>query len=148
MTQGEARCRMRRRARPYASGQLNLSIPPLQRTLAVEVNPDQAELEPGGETTLDLLVKDAGGQPVADAELAVVVVDEAMLALTNYQLADPLEHLLHRPRRRSAERLRRAPASCWPTRRRWRNGAAPGAQRAQARETGRCEAPMAAMRRG
>ncbi len=74
----------------YASGQLNLSIPPLQRTLNVAVTPDSSKLEPGGETTLTVVVKDASGQPVADAELAVVVVDEAILALTNYQLTDPL----------------------------------------------------------
>ena len=36
------------------------------------------------------MVKDANGLPVPDAELAVVVVDEAILALTNYQLSDPL----------------------------------------------------------
>ena len=33
---------------------------------------------------------DATGEPVAGAELAVVVVDEAVLALTNYQLTDPV----------------------------------------------------------
>ncbi len=49
-----------------------------------------AELEPGGETTLRVTLKDANGQPVPDAELAVVVVDEAILALTNYQMADPI----------------------------------------------------------
>lgn len=74
----------------YASGQLNLSIPPLQRTLTLQVTPDQNSLKPGGETTLTVNVKDAGGAPVPDAELAVVVVDEAILALTNYQLRDPL----------------------------------------------------------
>jgi len=74
----------------YASGQLNLSIPPLQRTLALQVTPDQNKLEPGGETTLSVIVKDANGLPVPNAELAVVVVDEAILALTNYQLSDPL----------------------------------------------------------
>ncbi len=75
----------------YASGQLNLSIPPLQRTLSLQVTPQKKELEPGGETTLDLTLTDAGGQPVPDARLAVVVVDEAILALTNYQVADPVE---------------------------------------------------------
>jgi uncharacterized protein YfaS (alpha-2-macroglobulin family) len=75
----------------YASGQLNLSIPPLQRTLLLQVTPREKELEPGGETTIDLVLLDAEGQPVPDAELAVVVVDEAILALTDYQLADPLE---------------------------------------------------------
>ncbi|MBU1662011.1 MAG: hypothetical protein KKD28_11140 [Chloroflexi bacterium] len=74
----------------YASGQLNLSIPPLQRTLALQVTPAETELEPGGETSIALVLKDANGLPVADAELAVVVVDEAILALTNYQLADPV----------------------------------------------------------
>jgi hypothetical protein len=74
----------------YARGQLTLNIPPLQRTLALQATPAQAELEPGGETRLAVVVQDAAGQPVADAELAVVVVDEAILALTNYQLSDPL----------------------------------------------------------
>ena len=74
----------------YASGQLNLSIPPLQRTLTVEATPQEVELEPGGETIIDVTLTDASGRPVSGAEVAVVVVDEAILALTNYQLADPL----------------------------------------------------------
>ncbi|MEO5887741.1 MAG: Ig-like domain-containing protein, partial [Anaerolineales bacterium] len=74
----------------YAMAQLNLSIPPLQRTLSLQAVPDQSKLEPGGETTLTVTVKDANGLPVSDTELAVVVVDEAILALTNYQLSDPL----------------------------------------------------------
>ena len=74
----------------YATGQLVLKIPPLQRTLAVQAVPDVQELEPGGETTISVLVTDANGQPVPDTELAVVVVDEAILALTNYQLTDPM----------------------------------------------------------
>ncbi len=75
----------------YATGSLNLDIPPLQRSLSLEVAPEESELEPGGETTIAVALKDARGQPVADAELAVVVVDEAILALSNYRLADPLE---------------------------------------------------------
>jgi hypothetical protein len=74
----------------YASGGLNLSIPPQQRTLSLQVTPDQSKLEPGSETTLTVMVKDANGLPVRDAELAVVVVDESILALTNYQLSDPI----------------------------------------------------------
>ena len=74
----------------FASGQLNLKIPPLQRTLSLQVTPDQSALEPGSETALNVVVKDSHGLPVPDAELAVVVVDEAILALTNYQLSDPL----------------------------------------------------------
>jgi hypothetical protein len=58
--------------------------------LSLQATPDHDKLEPGGETTLTVTVKDAKGFPVSDAELAVVVVDEAILALTNYQLSDPL----------------------------------------------------------
>jgi len=74
----------------YATGTLTLKIPPTQRTLSLEVKPETDRLEPGGQTTLEVTLKDVNGLPVSDAELAVVVVDEAILALTNYQLSDPL----------------------------------------------------------
>ena len=74
----------------YASGTLNLNIPPLTRALTMTITPAATEVEPGAQTSIDVNVADAQGKPVADAELAVVVVDEAILALTNYTLADPL----------------------------------------------------------
>jgi alpha-2-macroglobulin len=74
----------------YAVGTLTLNIPPLARTLDLSVTPLESRLEPGGATSLTVLLKDADGKPVADAEVAVVVVDEAILALTNYQMTDPL----------------------------------------------------------
>ncbi|HSF80912.1 MAG TPA: alpha-2-macroglobulin family protein [Anaerolineales bacterium] len=74
----------------YAVGTLTLNIPPLQRTLSVQADPVEKELEPGGETEISITLKNADGEPVAGAELAVVVVDEAILALSNYQLADPI----------------------------------------------------------
>ena len=40
---------------------------------------------------LDLMLRDAAGRPVANGEAAVVVVDEAVLALTGYRLPDPLD---------------------------------------------------------
>ncbi len=75
----------------FATGQLTLAIPAVERTLALEVTPEQKALEPGGETSLSLVLKDANGSPVEGAELAVVVVDEAVLALTGYQMQNPLE---------------------------------------------------------
>ncbi len=74
----------------FATATLVLKLSLKSRTLSLQVTPDQAELEPGGETNLSLRVKDAEGKPVSNSELAVVVVDEAILALTNYQMADPL----------------------------------------------------------
>ncbi len=82
----------------FATGELNLAVPPWQRALAVTAAPREAKLEPAGTTVVDVTVKDAAGKPVAGAELAVVVVDEAILALTNYQMADPLAVFYsHRP---------------------------------------------------
>lgn len=74
----------------YATGTLTLPVPPISRRLAVEATAQENRLEPGGSTILDLVVNDADGAPVADAELAVVVVDEAILALTGYQIIDPI----------------------------------------------------------
>ncbi|MHC4390664.1 MAG: alpha-2-macroglobulin family protein, partial [Planctomycetota bacterium] len=78
-------------ARPaFARGSLRLKVPPTSRTLTVEAKPRETELEPGGETTIDLTVRDAQGRPVKDAEALVVVVDEAILSLTGYRLPDPM----------------------------------------------------------
>jgi uncharacterized protein YfaS (alpha-2-macroglobulin family) len=74
----------------YATGSVVLDVPPVGRTLDVDVTPRDATLLPGGQTTIDVAVHDAGGAPVAGAEFAVAVVDEAVLGLTGYQLADPL----------------------------------------------------------
>lgn len=74
----------------FARGTLDLAVPAHARTLAVQATPRSTVLEPGGETTVDVLVTDAAGRPMSGAEVAVVVVDEAVLALTGYSLADPV----------------------------------------------------------
>jgi uncharacterized protein YfaS (alpha-2-macroglobulin family) len=74
----------------FAKGELNLELPPVARTLGVKVAAQQAALEPGGRTTIDVDVTDAAGKAAAGSEVAVVVVDEAVLSLTGYRIADPL----------------------------------------------------------
>jgi len=74
----------------YAVGSMTLSVPPVSRTLDVTATPRETELVPGESTSIDVSVKDAKGAPVQGAEFAVVVVDEAVLALSGYTLADPL----------------------------------------------------------
>jgi uncharacterized protein YfaS (alpha-2-macroglobulin family) len=74
----------------FASGEINLSVPPLARKLQVTATPRERALEPGGETSVAVEVKDASGRAVQGSELAVVVVDESVLALTGYKLDDPL----------------------------------------------------------
>jgi uncharacterized protein YfaS (alpha-2-macroglobulin family) len=80
----------------FAVGRLNLQVPPRGRTLAVIAEPSSPTIEPGSTTQVNVTVTDAGGAPVADAEMAVVVVDEAVLALSNYQLPDPID-VFYRP---------------------------------------------------
>src|SRR5262249_6103818 len=73
----------------FASAELKLSIPPLRRKLPVTGTPRNKTLDPGGVTAVDIVVRDAAGKPVRGSEVALVVVDEAVLALTKYELADP-----------------------------------------------------------
>ncbi|MCU0756487.1 MAG: Ig-like domain-containing protein [Xanthomonadales bacterium] len=73
-----------------AQGGIDFRVPPAARTLTVKATPRDRQLKPGGSTLIDLDIRDAEGQPVADAELALVVADESVLALSGYQLPDPL----------------------------------------------------------
>ncbi len=75
----------------FATGQLDLPVPPRQRTLAVAVTPSAAKVSPGQPARFDVAVKDAAGKPVAGAEVALIVVDEAVLSLTGYQFASPVD---------------------------------------------------------
>ena len=74
----------------FATGQLSLPVPPVNRTLTLAIAPEETALAPGKETAIDLVATDASGEPVAGAEIAVVVVDEAILALTGYSIPNPL----------------------------------------------------------
>lgn len=75
----------------YATGQISLAIPPLTRALDVTATPAASALEPGQDTTVTVSVVDSVGEPVEGADVAIVVVDEAVLSLTGYELADPLD---------------------------------------------------------
>ncbi|HEY4179017.1 MAG TPA: alpha-2-macroglobulin family protein [Kofleriaceae bacterium] len=75
----------------YAVGSINLPVPPKQRTLKVTVAPNAKKFAPGESAKLAVTVTDAMGKPVADSETAVIVVDEAILALTGYQFPDPID---------------------------------------------------------
>ena len=74
----------------YASGSSSLKILPVTRTLAVKATPKKPTLEPGGSTQIDVEVKDFEGKPAAGAEVALVVVDESLLALSSYKTPDPI----------------------------------------------------------
>jgi uncharacterized protein YfaS (alpha-2-macroglobulin family) len=74
----------------FAQGAVELSIPPVSRTLQVAVRPREKAVDPAARTTVDIDVKDAQGRAVSGAEVALVVVDESILALSGYTLPDPI----------------------------------------------------------
>ena len=75
----------------HATGSITLAVPPVTRTLTVEAVPDATEIEPGAATHVSVTVKDSAGAPVSGAEVAIVVVDESVLALTGYRIGDPVD---------------------------------------------------------
>ncbi len=79
-------------ARPaFAQGNVMLKIPPQRRVIQVEVKPAQRAVEPGSETKVAVALSNAAGEPLGGAEVAAVVVDEAVLSLSQYALPDPVE---------------------------------------------------------
>ncbi len=75
----------------FASGELKLEISKASRNLNVTAEPIEKTLAPGGETKINVEVTEANGNPSSNTEVAVVAVDESVLALTNYKIQDPLE---------------------------------------------------------
>ena len=81
----------------HASGQILLRVPPVQRTLDVTATPASAVVQPGVATSIAVEVNDAGGLPVEGAGVLLIAVDEAVLALSGYELIDPID-VFYRPR--------------------------------------------------
>lgn len=80
--------------RPQArAGWVNLPVETKGKRLTVEVDGGQGPHRPGAKLRLRVATKDARGKGTP-AEVAVWAVDEAVLRLTDYQLADPTE-ILH-----------------------------------------------------
>jgi len=75
----------------YAVGSIDLPVPPRSRTLKVQVAPRAAKVAPGEADALNITVTDAAGKPVPNAEVAVLAVDEAVLALSGYQFDNPVD---------------------------------------------------------
>ncbi len=82
-----------------AEGHINLRIPPDTRELGLELQLASRDLAPGGEATASVRVMDPSGHPVSGAEVVLLAVDEAILALAGYEFEHPLESFYpYRPR--------------------------------------------------
>jgi len=75
----------------FGSASLDLSVPPEARKLKLTARASQNMVAPGHEATIDVELKDAAGNPVADNQVALAVVDESVLALSNYKWQDPID---------------------------------------------------------
>ncbi len=65
----------------FATGQIQISVPPLLRQFVVAVKPVDELLEPGGETMVKVKVMDQQKKPASSVEVALLVVDESVLAI-------------------------------------------------------------------
>jgi alpha-2-macroglobulin len=74
-----------------ARGEVTLAVPPHRRALDVRVLPRDSVTQPGAETVVEVEVRDADGRPAAGAEVALWMVDEAVLGLGGYRLRSPLD---------------------------------------------------------
>ncbi|HEV7524916.1 MAG TPA: alpha-2-macroglobulin family protein, partial [Acidimicrobiia bacterium] len=74
----------------FATATLALQVKPANETLKVSAVARDRVTAPGAHDTVDVSVAAADGSAVAGADVAVVVVDDAVLSLTGYKLADPI----------------------------------------------------------
>ncbi|MBI4748402.1 MAG: hypothetical protein HY774_07915 [Acidobacteria bacterium] len=75
----------------YASSMLELSVSAKLRRLTVTATPKEEKVYPASKTSITLAVTDVSGTPVQNTECVVVVVDEAILALSMRPDVDPSE---------------------------------------------------------
>lgn len=62
-------------------GYAQLNVDTAQKALTIDVTASADEVQPGATVTYTLTVADSAGQPVADAEVSIAVVDKAVLSL-------------------------------------------------------------------
>ncbi len=74
----------------YAVGNIDLPISTASRKLTVTTDPVDKTLAPGGQTKVNVSVNDSRGEPVANSEVAIIVVDESVLALSGYTIGNPM----------------------------------------------------------
>lgn len=86
----------------YRIGAVRLPVSMAGQQLRVAIASDKPAYRPGDRATVTVQVHD-GGTPEADAEVALAIVDEAVLRLTNHHVGDPAREL--RPGRPLAFRV-------------------------------------------
>ena len=70
-----------------------LQVSRVRKELSIDVTPKHDVLEPGEQTAVAVRVVDHAGRPASGAEVTIWAVDEAVLSMAGYSLADPTEAL-------------------------------------------------------
>lgn len=73
-----------------SSGTISLRVSTEKRVLNLAVKPSVEAASPGAQVSATVAVRDAAGQPVQGAQVVLLAVDEAVLALTGYVHPDPI----------------------------------------------------------
>jgi len=73
-----------------ATGSLKLDVSTASRRLDVSMDTGRSGFQPSEGLDVSLQVDRADGSPAADAEIALAVVDEAILATAGYDFSDPI----------------------------------------------------------
>lgn len=74
----------------FSYGTLPLAVSTAARVLQVQLTPQAEQVEPGAKTVLQVEVKNAAGEAVEGAQVVVMVVDEAVLAVSGAGLPNPM----------------------------------------------------------
>jgi uncharacterized protein YfaS (alpha-2-macroglobulin family) len=75
----------------YATGSVNLSVPPHHHELNVRVKPRDSSVLPASATYVEVDVTDHLGQPLTNAEVTLICVDESILSLIGHKITNPLD---------------------------------------------------------
>ena len=89
LVRGADECPRKVKEPEYRTGSCDLSVEDPQSRLAVTVCPGATNYLPAQQVEVTVQVADAGGAPVAGADLVLYAVDEGILHLTDYGLPDP-----------------------------------------------------------
>ncbi len=76
----------------FRLGITELAVERTEQRLAVDIIPDKDIATPGSTLSVDVALRDPSGKPVA-GQVAVMVVDEAVLGLTAFRTPDPVAEL-------------------------------------------------------
>lgn len=79
----------------HYSNTIKLDIPPLEKFLDIEINPEQEIFSPDSKGEVKILVKDSTGKPVKNSEISVSVVDEAIYAISEELSVDIRKFFYH-----------------------------------------------------